>query len=75
MNIKALKTISKKIEKILENEIGKRFPIMQRGVGNVNPMKMARCIQELERIKGNQYVPNPNYSDLPTQAESTIASY
>lgn len=26
--------------------------IMQRGVGNVNPMKMARCIQELERIKG-----------------------
>lgn len=26
--------------------------IMQRGVGNVNPMKMARCIMELERIKG-----------------------
>ncbi|OSA95785.1 UNVERIFIED_ORG: hypothetical protein B2H93_04980 [Clostridium botulinum] len=26
--------------------------IMQRGVGNVNPMKMAKCIQELERIKG-----------------------
>lgn len=25
---------------------------MQRGVGNVNPMKMARCIMELERIKG-----------------------
>ncbi|KOC40318.1 hypothetical protein ADU86_13970, partial [Clostridium botulinum] len=34
--------------------------IMQRGVGNVNPMKMARCIMELERIYGirqgsNQY--------------------
>lgn len=26
--------------------------IMQRGVGNVNPMKMAKCIMELERIKG-----------------------
>ena len=23
---------------------------MQRGVGNVNPMKMAKCITELERI-------------------------
>ncbi|WP_231274220.1 HNH endonuclease [Clostridium botulinum] len=40
--------------------------IMQRGVGNVNPMKMARCIRELERIygiknggnnfRGNQYI-------------------
>ncbi|WP_315114513.1 hypothetical protein [uncultured Clostridium sp.] len=26
--------------------------IMQRGIGNVNPMKMAKCIQELERIYG-----------------------
>lgn len=26
--------------------------ILQRGVGNVNPMKMAKCIMELERIKG-----------------------
>lgn len=26
--------------------------IMQRGVGNVNPIKMAKCIMELERIKG-----------------------
>nr|WP_259544961.1 hypothetical protein [Heyndrickxia oleronia] len=26
--------------------------ILQRGVGNVNPMKMARCIVELERIYG-----------------------
>lgn len=26
--------------------------IMQRGVGNVNPMKMAKCIVELERIYG-----------------------
>lgn len=39
---------------------------MQRGVGNVNPMKMARCIMELERIYGirqgsNQYC-LPNYS-------------
>lgn len=26
--------------------------IFQRGIGNINPMKMARCIMELERIKG-----------------------
>ena len=26
--------------------------IMQRGVGNLNPMKMAKCIVELEKIKG-----------------------
>lgn len=25
---------------------------MQRGVGNTNPMKMAKCIMELERIYG-----------------------
>ena len=25
---------------------------MQRGVGNINPLKMAKCIRELERIKG-----------------------
>lgn len=25
---------------------------MQRGVGNVNPMKMAKCIVELEKIYG-----------------------
>ncbi|CUN95578.1 hypothetical protein [Clostridium perfringens] len=42
--------------------------IMQRGVGNVNPMKMAKCITELKRIKGirqggfrgNQYTKNQN---------------
>lgn len=40
------------------------LPELQRGVGNVNPMKMARCIMELERIYGirqgsNQYcLPN-----------------
>ena len=28
--------------------------IMQRGVGNVNPIKMAKCIMELERNKGIQ---------------------
>jgi hypothetical protein len=49
---------------------------MQRGVGNVNPMKMARCIQELERIYGikhgghgsNQYVQTlHNDNSAPTQ--------
>ena len=44
--------------------------IMQRGVGNVNPMKMAKCIQELERIKGIK-VGRPNseiISEFKTQA-------
>ncbi len=52
--------------------------IMQRGVGNVNPMKMARCIIELERIKGiqnggdrgNQYkVADGNNFDVANQKE------
>lgn len=38
-----------KEDMILEDLISTN--IMQRGVGNVNPMKMARCVQELERIK------------------------
>ena len=25
---------------------------MQRGVGNLNPIKIAKCIMQLERIKG-----------------------
>ncbi|WP_315114499.1 hypothetical protein [uncultured Clostridium sp.] len=46
---------------------------MQRGIGNVNPMKMAKCIKELERIygiknggdRGNQYKKaEPNNSDV-----------
>ncbi|BAB80810.1 hypothetical protein [Clostridium perfringens str. 13] len=39
-----------KDDMILEDLISTN--IMQRGVGNVNPMKMAKCIMELERIKG-----------------------
>ncbi len=49
--------------------------IMQRGVGNVNPMKMAKCIQELERIKGirkgnNQF----NGSEIISEAIKTQAN-
>lgn len=39
-----------KEDMILEDLISTN--IMQRGIGNVNPMKMARCIVELERIYG-----------------------
>lgn len=39
-----------KEDKILEDLISTN--IMQRGIGNTNPLKLARCIQELERIKG-----------------------
>lgn len=52
--------------------------IFQRGIGNVNPIKMARCIAELERIKGikkggdrgNQYKKaDGNNFVLPTQSD------
>lgn len=51
--------------------------IMQRGVGNVNPMKMAKCIQELERIKGirkgnNQF--KNSLQDNLTSTQSDLAS-
>lgn len=46
---------------------------MQRGVGNVNPMKMAKCIYELERIygikQGRGGNTNPNNSDSKTQSQ------
>lgn len=44
------KTGNSKEDMILEDLICTN--IMQRGVGNVNPMKMAKCIMELERIYG-----------------------
>lgn len=52
--------------------------IRQRGIGNPNPIKLSRCIKELERIygiehggnHGNQYsMPSPKVSDLPTQED------
>ena len=67
------KTDTPKEDMILEDLISTN--IMQRGVGNINPLKMAKCIRELERIKGikhgnNQHsrtghnVPSSNQSDL-----------
>jgi len=49
--------------------------IMQRGVGNVNPMKMAKCINELERIYGIQRG-NPQLLNNSTigKTQTTIAS-
>ena len=44
------KTDTPKEDMILEDLISTN--IMQRGVGNINPLKMAKCIKELERIKG-----------------------
>ena len=52
--------------------------IRQRGIGNPNPIKLGRCIKELERIygiqnggdRGNQYkVAEPKLSDVPTQED------
>lgn len=52
--------------------------IRQRGIGNPNPVKLGRCIKELERIygiehggnRGNQYtMPNPKVSEMPNQEQ------
>ena len=62
-------TGTSKEDMILEDLISTN--ILQRGIGNINPMKMARCIRELERIYGirqgsvnekgvNQYVGDKN---------------
>lgn len=47
--------------------------IMQRGIGNVNPMKMARCIIELERIKEIRQG-NNQHSSLSNNFTSTTQS-
>lgn len=63
-------------DKILKDLI--ETNIRQRGIGNPNPVKLGRCIKELERIygvehggnHGNQYqVATPKVSDLPTQEQ------
>ena len=47
--------------------------LMQRGIGNVNPVKIARCIVELERIAGIRHggdrKSSGNNFDLKTQAD------
>lgn len=54
--------------------------IRQRGIGNPNPIKLGRCIKELERIygiqhgstsfQGNQYNEvSPKVSESPTQEQ------
>ncbi len=50
--------------------------IMQRGVGNVNPMKMAKCINELERIYGIQRGNNQNslLNNSTSKTQTDIAS-
>lgn len=46
---------------------------MQRGVGNINPLKMAKCIRELERIKGIKHG-NNQHSRMLQNANSTTQS-
>lgn len=46
----------------------------QRGIGNPNPMKLGRCIKELERIYGvehgnNQFNRNPKVSESLNQEQ------
>ncbi|MEG1142212.1 MAG: ParB/RepB/Spo0J family partition protein [Clostridia bacterium] len=58
--------------------------IMQRGVGNVNPMKMAKCICELERIYGikrgnpqllNNSTINKTQTDIANDMEMDRSTY
>ncbi len=67
-----------KEDKVLKNII--ETNIRQRGSGNPNPIKLGRCIKELERIygiqhgatsfQGNQYdMVSPKVSESPTQEQ------
>lgn len=47
--------------------------IRQRGIGNPNPIKLSRCIKELERIYGIQNG-NNQYVRVPKVSEGTISS-
>ena len=64
-------TNNPKEDMILEDLISTN--ILQRGIGNVNPMKMARCIVELERIygiyNGNHKIKDMNNSYAKSQKD------
>lgn len=54
--------------------------IRQRGIGNPNPVKLGRCIKELERIYdihqgngSNQYKQNPKVSDNAKTSQEQLA--
>jgi len=49
--------------------------IMQRGLGNTNPMKLARCIAELERIEGIEHGGDRKSkgSNFPLKTQSDLA--
>lgn len=52
--------------------------IRQRGIGNPNPVKLGRCIKELERIYGvehgnNQYNRNPKVSESSISSQEQLA--
>lgn len=48
--------------------------IRQRGIGNPNPVKLGKCIKELERIYGIQNG-NNQYDRLPKVSEGSIIRY
>lgn len=48
--------------------------ILQRGVGNVNPMKMARCIVELERIYGVYHGNHKNENNFGSKTQKELAT-
>lgn len=47
--------------------------IRQRGIGNPNPVKLGRCIKELERIYGIQNG-NNQYERLPKLSEGKVSN-
>lgn len=63
-------------DKILKDLI--ETNIRQRGIGNPNPVKLGRCIKELERIYGvehgnNQYNRNPKVSESSISSQEQLA--
>lgn len=46
--------------------------IMQRGIGNTNPIKLAKCIVELERIEGIKHGNNQHTERTSHNANSNV---
>lgn len=71
-------TINVDYNKVFSNLI--ETIIRQRGIGNPNPVKLGRCIKELERIYdihqgngSNQYEQNPKVSDNAKTSQEQLA--
>ncbi|MGJ9381508.1 DUF3102 domain-containing protein [Salipaludibacillus sp. CF4.18] len=80
MTVKELREVKAELKKTKEDMIIEDListNILQRGIGNVNPMKMSKCIVELERIYGigngsNQWRDENNFQPSKKQLSEQI---